>query len=330
MNLQRLKEFLGEDWEAVDGKIRTVLESGIPYLDSINDLVLSRSGKQLRPLISILTARACGAGKANDASHRYAAAAELLHNATLFHDDVADQSDSRRGKPTVNSMFGPTVSVLLGDYWLVKAMDCLLNDGDAQTCLRVTKVFSKTLGDLAEGEMLQLDKAGDGDTTEADYERIIYSKTASLFEAAALSAAMSVGASGSVEAAVGKYAVALGMAFQIRDDIFDYSCSSESVGKPVGVDILERKMTLPLLGALRNVGTSEEKEIRRKVGEIPEHPEYKEEIMSFVRENGGMEYASRRLGDFVSEAVDALEVLPASEEKNFLRDIAYFVGERLS
>ena len=139
-------------------------------------------------------------------------------------------------------MFGPTVSVLLGDYWLVKAMDCLLSEGSAADCLRVTKVFSKTLSDLAEGEMLQLEKAGDGDTTEEDYQRIIYSKTASLFEATAVSAAMSVHAPEDVEKAVGRYAVALGMAFQIRDDIFDYSCRPESIGKPVGVDIMERKM----------------------------------------------------------------------------------------
>lgn len=330
MDLRRLKDYLGEDWKAVDGKIRNVLASGIPYLDSINDMLLSRSGKQLRPLISILIARACGGGQANDASHRYAAAAELLHNATLFHDDVADHSDCRRGKPTVNSMFGQTVSVLLGDYWLVKAMDCLLAGGDAETCLKVTRVFAKTLGDLAKGEMLQLDKAGEGNTTEADYESIIYSKTASLFEAAAVSAAVSVNASPEVEAAVGKYAVALGMAFQIRDDIFDYSCPSESIGKPVGVDILERKMTLPLLGALRKVDAVKEKEIRSKVSGITDHPELGEEIISFVRENGGMEYASSRLDEFVSEAAAALEVLPDSSEKEILRDLAYFVGERLS
>lgn len=328
MDLQRLKVFLGEDWKAVDGKIRTVLESGISYLDNINEMVLSRSGKQLRPLISLLTARACGG--ANDASYRYAAASELLHNATLFHDDVADRSDFRRGKPTLNSLFGPTVSVLLGDYWLVKALDCLLCEGDAATCLRVTKVFAKTLGDLAAGEMLQLEKAGDGDTTEEDYERIIYSKTASLFEAAALSAAISVNASVEIETAVVKYAVALGMAFQIRDDIFDYSSHSEDVGKPVGVDILERKMTLPLLGALRNADARKEKEVRDKVGQMPDHPEYRDEILSFVRDNGGMEYAAKRLDDFVSEAVEALEVLPASEEKEILKSLAFFVGERLS
>ena len=330
MDLKKVKEFLGKDWNAVEDRIRKVLESGIPYLDGINGMILSRKGKQLRPVISLLVSRACAGGSVTDASYRYAAASELLHNATLFHDDVADESECRRGKPTVNSMFGPTVSVLLGDYWLVKAMDCLLSEGSAADCLRVTKVFSKTLSDLAEGEMLQLEKAGDGDTTEEDYQRIIYSKTASLFEATAVSAAMSVHAPEDVEKAVGRYAVALGMAFQIRDDIFDYSCRPESIGKPVGVDIMERKMTLPLLGAMKNAGQEQEKEVRRKITMMEGHPEYKEEIIGFVKINGGIEYASSRLESYISKAVEALEALPCSEERELLRDIAYFVGERLS
>lgn len=330
MDLKEIKACLGEDWEAVDREIRNVLKSDIPYLDGINSMILSRSGKQIRPLMSILVSRACSGVHPARTSYLYAAASELLHNATLFHDDVADGSDCRRGKPTVNSMFGSTVSVLLGDYWLVKAMDCLLSEGSAEDCLKVTKIFAKTLGDLAEGEMLQLEKAGSGDTTEEDYNRIIYSKTASLFEAAAVSAAVSVKASAPVEDAVRRYAVALGMAFQIRDDIFDYFCPADSVGKPVGVDIEEGKVTLPLLGAMKNAGEEQEKEIRRRVSGMPDHPGYKDDIIAFVKANGGMEYASMRLKEYVDEAVAALEILPDSWEKGILKDLAHFVGARLS
>ncbi|MGN0189490.1 MAG: polyprenyl synthetase family protein, partial [Candidatus Cryptobacteroides sp.] len=184
--------------------------------------------------------------------------------------------------------------------------------------------------DLAEGEMYQLEKAGAGDTTEEDYNRIIYSKTASLFEAAAVSAVVSVNAPASVEDAVKRYAVALGMAFQIRDDIFDYFCPSDSVGKPVGVDIEEKKVTLPLIGAMKNAGPEEEAEVRRKICALDDHPGYKDEIIAFVKEHGGLRYASSRLDSYIAEAVGALDSVPESEERETLRSLAYFVGVRLS
>jgi octaprenyl-diphosphate synthase len=324
MDISTVKHYLGRDWTMVQECIASALESDISLLNSTNTSILSQSGKQLRPMLALMFARAC-AGQASSASVRYAAAAELLHNATLLHDDVADDSDQRRGVPTIMSLMGPSVSVLVGDYWLVKAMELILANKETDT--KVIKIFSKTLSDLAEGEMLQLQKAQKGDTDESDYLRIIYNKTASLFEAACVSAAVSVGASEEYVKAAKDYAVALGLAFQIKDDILDYA-GTESVGKPLGVDILEQKMTLPLLGAMENAGADQALRVRGMVADILNHPEYRDEIVEFVKSNGGLEYAVTRLEDYVGEALKALDVLPDSYEKECLVQLAHYTGKR--
>ena len=324
MDIAGIKEYLGADWTAVSESIARMLESDISLLNATNESILAHSGKQLRPLLALMFARAC-AGKVSEATVRYAASAELLHNATLLHDDVADDSDQRRGVPTIMSLMGPSVSVLVGDYWLVKAMELILGENDSDA--RVIRIFSKTLSDLAEGEMLQLQKARSGDTSKEDYLRIIYNKTASLFEAACVSAAVSVCASERYEKAARDYAVALGIAFQIKDDILDYD-GTESVGKPLGVDVLEQKITIPLLGAMSNVPKEEEARIRALVRDIPGHPEYRDEIVAFVKENGGLESAAGELDRYVEEAVKALKVLPESYEKSCLKELAYFTAKR--
>ena len=325
MDIKSVREYLGPDWEAVREKIETSLLSDIALLNSTNSSILSNSGKQLRPLLALLLARACSDHRISEATVRYAAAAELLHNATLLHDDVADNSAQRRGVPTIMSLMGPSVSVLVGDYWLVKAMELILgsSEGDHQ----VIKIFSKTLSDLAEGEMLQLQKAQNGDTSEEDYLRIIYSKTASLFEAACVSAAISVNASEEFKKAAKDYAVALGIAFQIKDDILDYS-GTESVGKPLGVDILEQKITMPLLGAMKNA-PDEEPRMRALVKGIVDHLENRDEIVAFVKSNSGLEYAVEQLDKYVSQAVEALSVLPLSRERELLEELAYFTAKRV-
>lgn len=326
MDIKSIREYLGRDWAAVQERISSSLQSDIPLLNATNGSILSNSGKQMRPALSLLVARACSCGgNVSEATVRYAAASELLHNATLLHDDVADDSDQRRGVPTIMSLMGPSVSVLVGDYWLVKAMELILGSSDSDH--RVIKIFSKTLSDLAEGEMLQLQKAQKGDTDENDYLRIIYNKTASLFEAACVSAAISVEACPEYEKAAKDYAVALGLAFQIKDDILDYA-GTESVGKPLGVDILEQKMTMPLLGAFACV-PSQEARIRGMVKDIVDHPEYRDEIVTFVKENGGLEYAVAQLDRYVAQAVEALSVLPESDERNMLEELAYFTAKRI-
>ena len=323
MDIREVKTWLGADWERVQDLMARSLGSDIELLNRVNGSILSSGGKQIRPVLSLLVSRACG--RINEDSYLFAVAGELLHNATLLHDDVADESPTRRGLPTVYSLMGPSTSVLLGDFWLVRAMNCILKA--KRNVLEVTEIFSKTLGALAEGEMLQLQKAENSDTTQADYLRIIYSKTASLFEAVAVSAAISVEASTEIVEAVRSAAMSLGMAFQMRDDILDYTPGLD-IGKPVGADILERKITLPLLGAFANAGAAEEARIRALVRNLDGKPSAREEICAFVRENGGLEYAQNRLDGYIAGALEAMEILPDTEEKQLLCRVINYVGER--
>ena len=325
MNPEDIKASLGENWGVVESYIRDSLTSDIDLLSSLNDRILSHGGKQIRPLISMLVAMACSEGRATDDCFRYAAAAAPVHNATLLHDDVADSSDQRRGFPTIRSLMGPSVSVLVGDYWLVKAMNLILSASNHSD--RVIKIFSTTLSDLAEGEMLQLEKADSGDTDMDDYIRIIYNKTASLFVASCMSAAISVNAPWEMEQAVKRFSTALGLAFQIRDDIFDYSQDS-GIGKPVGVDVMEQKITLPLLGALDNAAPDEAARIRAMVTEIHGHPGNRDAVMDFVRIHDGVSYAEKVLNGYIDEALLALDVLPPSVYTQMLSDLARYVGTR--
>lgn len=327
MDIKSIKEYLGVDWLAVQNQISSSLKSDIGLLNATNESILSHSGKQLRPMLALLMTKACSGGMVSDAAIKYAAASELLHNATLLHDDVADGSDKRRGVPTIMSLMGPAASVLVGDYWLVKAMELILDAGD-ESSYRVMKIFAKTLSDLAEGEMLQLQKAQKGDTCEDDYLRIIYNKTASLFEAACVSAAIAAGASDETVKAAKDYAVALGLAFQIKDDILDYA-GTEAVGKPLGADILEQKITMPLLGAFAEAGVRKEEQMRKMISDIASHPEYRDELVLFVKENAGIEYAVSRLNAYVEAAVASLDKFPESEAKDSLVKLAYFTAERI-
>ena len=324
MDRRAILDFLGDDWTRTLSLISSSLDSDIDLLNHINSYIMEHGGKQLRPILSLLMARACGDGRLTGDSIRYAAAVELLHNATLLHDDVADGSKTRRGAPTVASFLGASNSVLVGDYWLVKAVDMVL---EADRCvMEILRLFAGTLSLLAEGEMLQLQKAASGDTTEDDYLRIIRSKTGSLFETACVSAAISVEASAEARQVAGEYARNLGYAFQIKDDILDYT--GGDIGKPVGVDIRERKITLPLLGALSRVDRKRQEEVREMVREVPEHPENAGLLMDFVMENGGISYAQERLKEYSRRAVQALSVLPGSTAVDYLVELANFTADR--
>ncbi|MBP5488838.1 MAG: polyprenyl synthetase family protein [Bacteroidales bacterium] len=320
MSREDVQTFLGEDWAAVQTIIADALRSDIGLLNIVNSEILAHGGKMLRPMVTLLMAGACGS--INRDSRLFAAASELLHNATLLHDDVADESDTRRGMPTMRSRLGPSRAVLLGDFWLAKSVDIILQANSADS---VKSIFSKTLSDLAEGEMLQLEKSGTADTSEADYLRIIHCKTASLFETAGLSGAISAGAPPSYVEAARAYSCALGTAFQIKDDILDYTGDGE-LGKPVGIDLLEKKITLPLLCAMN--GSPREAEIRKMVVAIDAHPEYCEEIRKFVAERAGVAAAEAVLEDYVQKALKAVESLPPSRYTDYLAEIARFNSVR--
>ncbi len=327
MDLQSIKAALAPELEKVNNCIAKSLKSDIDLLEKVNSRILSHSGKQLRPIVGLLCARACSGGFISGDTILYATASELLHNATLLHDDVADEGTQRRGVPTVMSLLGGRASVLLGDYWLVKGMENILQAVSSSS--QVIRIYSKTLSDLAEGELLQLQKADLGDTDEQDYYKIIFNKTASLFEATGVAGAISVGASREKISAIKSYAKNIGLAFQVRDDIFDYR-HEEAIGKPVGSDLKEKKITLPLLGALANVSRDKEMSIRRMVSEIDAHPEYLETIAAFVIDNGGIEYAERKSAEFIDKAVIALRPLGESGDISMLKEIASFVACRHS
>lgn len=327
MDFSSIKDFLKEDLDKVNKLMATSLSTDIELLDKTNRAILSHNGKQVRPVLTLLVARACSGGFVTDDTIKYAAAVELLHNATLLHDDVADDSPVRRGAPTVMSILGGRASVLLGDYWLVKGMENILASRNSSD--KVIRIFASTLTDLAEGELLQLQKAEAGDTLEKDYYRIIYDKTASLFVASAAAGAISVSATEEKMSAARTYAKCLGVAFQIRDDIFDYEENAE-IGKPVGLDLKEKKITLPLLGALAKAGEERGREIRRKLCRIDDHPECCGEIIEFVKSEGGIEYARKRLYEYVDNARIALRPFGNMQEVEMLGEIAEFTADRKS
>lgn len=314
MSREAIIKLLGNHWDGFERLVRESLRSDIALLNVVNESIMSNAGKQLRPMLLLLVAGSLGV--INDDSLHFAAAVELLHNATLLHDDVADRSSTRRGQPTLSALIGPSSAVLVGDFWLTKAVDVVL---DAKRKDKAVPLFSRTLSDLAEGEMLQLEKANEADTTEEDYLRIIYCKTASLFRTACMSAALSVDAGPEQCEAAARYGNAMGLAFQIRDDIFDYT-DGNGLGKPVGLDLMEKKITLPLIGALRN--SDRAGELRDMVRGIDEHPEYCGQLRGFVLENGGLEYAAARLDDYIKEATAALDVFPESPGKECLASLA--------
>ena len=323
MDIKEIYSYLSEPLEAVNRLMKERLGSDISLLDAINTSLMDQGGKRLRPVLALLVAGAFG--PVGEDSVRVAAASELLHNATLLHDDVVDGSDERRGKPTVRSILNGPASVLIGDFWLVQGVEAILSL--SRYSERIVRIFAKTLSDLAEGEVLQLQKSERCDTLEEDYFRIIYSKTASLFEAAAVSAAISAGASEQEAASAGDFARNLGMAFQIRDDMLDYS-GDETLGKPVGIEILEQKITMPLLGALSRVSAEEEEAVREKIRRLPGEPALAEDVRAFVRARGGLEAAAGVLSRFTQDAVSALSAFPESKEKSYLALLARYVGER--
>ena len=223
----------------------------------------------------------------------------------------------RRGTPTVMSAWGAVPAVLVGDFWLARAVRLLSGSSDIEWTIQK---FSLTLTDLAEGEMLQQQKAFSSDTTVEDYLRIIYCKTASLFVTACEAGAKTIKAPEHLMKAAGKYGRALGMAFQIRDDILDYA-GDEKTGKPIGIDLQEQKITLPLLGALRE-SPEEEAVIRAMIHAIPAHPEYCMRIRQMVMDAGGVDFANQILNEYVDDALYALEAFPASKSRDMLADIA--------
>ena len=322
MDKTEVLKYVQSGLEDVSEMMRRTLFTDIDLLSTVDNTLLAQSGKKIRPILALLVAGCCD--QVNEDTIRVAAVAELLHNATLLHDDVVDDGVTRRGVPTVNQLMGGRASVLLGDYWLVKAVNLILSCRNHD---RLIALFSETLSDLASGEIFQMQKALSCDTTEEDYFRIVYGKTASLFESTGRAAAITVGATPEQEKASAWFSRCLGEVFQIQDDILDYE-GGEALGKPTLQDIREQKITMPLLGALGNVSTGEQTRIRGMIRDIPSHPEYAERIASFVEENGGIQKAKCRMDQIIEEGLSTLASLPQGYDRDCLGAIFSFAARR--
>jgi len=324
MDLNKIKSDIEYEWQFFQKLMRENLESSSSLLNSINFYLLENKGKQIRPLLTILSAKACG--KANDLSISCAAVSEMIHTATLLHDDVADNASQRRGVPTVHTTYSAAASILTGDFWLAKALSHMVKKDSPQ----ILGFFSKTIEDLSEGELFQMQKASSLDTTEEDYYNIIYGKTASLFVASIKSAVFSVGAKTEVLTKMEIYARHLGIAFQIRDDIFDYRPQLKT-GKIAGGDIKERKITLPLIFALNSASASEREDILNMLKDgLTDDNKLVAVATILIDKYSGITFAQGALMEHCQKAEDALTLLDDSVYKRDLVQLARYVGERLN
>lgn len=299
-----------------------VLRTRVPLADSVIRYFLGRSGKQMRPIMTILAAKMLG--KVTPITINGAAALELLHNATLMHDDIIDKSEQRRGADTVNKIWDNRVAVLMGDFFLSKCLAC----SNATGSLEVSNVLADMVAMLVEGELEQIANIRSKMLSEEAYFSVIRGKTASLFAACMKVGAYSAGASAEETERLSKIGELMGLVFQIRDDIFDYYPASAEVGKPTGHDILEGKITLPLLYALQHASTAESEEMRRILDQAGDlSVEQVAQLVDFAKAHGGIEYAQSRMRDLASEATQLLSSFPENDARDaMLLLLDYFIG----
>ena len=296
------------------------LRSETRLLQTAIDRILNATGKHVRPLLALLAAEACGGVK--ESTVNSAIFLELLHTATLIHDDVIDETKQRRGVPSLNAIFDNRVSVLVGDYVLSTALTRSIQTGD----LRIISIVSELGRNLSEGEIKQLETADESIIDETCYLQVIYKKTATLLSACAEIGAISSGASDEQIAICRRFGELLGYSFQIKDDIFDYF-KEANIGKPTGNDIREGKVTLPLIFALRS-GGGEADEFRRIIFQKEFSDENIEALIAFAKARGGIEYAERRMREYRDQAIVELEKLPPSPARQALADLADYIVER--
>lgn len=305
---------------AFEIRFKKAVSSQSPMLDRIMRYVVKRKGKQLRPMFVLLSAKLCG--EINDASYRAASLVELLHTATLVHDDVVDDSMERRGFFSVYALWKAKATVLIGDYLLAKGLLVSLENND----YRILHILSDAVRKMSEGELLQLEKARSLNIREEIYYEIIRNKTASLLASACAAGAWSTSNNDATTEDVRLFGELTGMAFQIKDDLFDYA--SEKIGKPTGNDIKEKKLTLPLIYTLNNV----DKATRRKIIYIVKNNSRDKQkvkwVIDTVEEAGGIAYATEKMNQYKKEALDILHRFPESPARQGLEDLVLYVTDR--
>jgi octaprenyl-diphosphate synthase len=298
------------------------MKTKVLLLDKIMNYIVKRKGKQMRPLFVFLSAGACG--RINESTFRGASLIELVHTASLVHDDVVDNSNYRRGFFSVNALWKNKIAVLVGDFLLTRGLFLALEHKDYE----LLSICTEAVKEMSEGELMQMEKARNLDISENIYYEIIRQKTASLIASCCAVGASSSGASEEQVANMRKFGEHVGMAFQIKDDLFDYG--EEEIGKPLGIDIKEKKMTLPLIYALSKAPWLEKRKIIGLVKNESENPKKVQEVISFVKKSGGIEYARSAMEHYHKMALDVLNPLSESDYKTSLRLLVQFTIERKS
>lgn len=316
--IDEIKIPVKDEMLAFEPKFRQFMASKVALLDRITYYIIKRKGKQLRPMLVFLTAKMLG--KISESTYRGAALVELMHTATLVHDDVVDESDKRRGFFSINALWKNKIAVLVGDYLLSKVLLVSVENEEYD----LLKIVSTAVREMSEGELLQIEKARRLDIDESIYFEIIRQKTASLISSCCGVGASSVKSDDDTIAIMRKFGELLGIAFQIKDDLFDYQLSNKS-GKPSGIDIKEQKMTLPLIYALNNSSKADKRFMINVVKRHNKNRAKVEEVMKMVQKSGGIEYAEEKMQSYKQEAIDLLKNFSDSPAKASLIQLADYV-----
>jgi octaprenyl-diphosphate synthase len=319
--LNKIKAPIRDEMSKFEPFFRQQLKTKIPLLGIITNYIIRRKGKQMRPMLVFLTAKLHG--EINDSTFMAATLIELLHSATLIHDDVVDETYQRRGIFSINALWKSKIAVLVGDFFLSKGLLIALDNDQIGTL----KIVSNAVKEMSEGELLQIEKSRKLDITEEVYFDIIKKKTATLITACTKAGAYSVDASEEEIENMSAFGENLGIAFQIRDDLFDYE-NSTLIGKPTGNDIKEKKMTLPLIYALQHSSSSEKRKILTMVRRHNKNDKKIKEIVQFVKDKGGIEYTEKIMTEYGNKALDVLDKYPDSETKESLKELVKYTINR--
>ena len=321
--LEKIKSPIKKEMDLFEEKFSSSMISDVPLLNRITHYVVKRKGKQMRPMFVFLTAKMMSKNGAIDEKvYRAASIIELIHTATLIHDDVVDSSDKRRGFFSLNALWKNKIAVLVGDFLLSKGMLLCIDNDDFD----LLKIISVAVREMSEGELLQIEKARNLDITEAIYFEIIRQKTATLIAACCAMGAKSVHASEDKVEAMRSFGELIGIAFQIKDDLFDYS--DQAIGKPTGIDIKEQKMTLPLIYAINNASSKDKSWLINSVKNHNKDKHRVKQVIAFVKTNGGLDYAVQQMKDYQQKALGILDTYPSSPYKDSLSLMVNYVIDR--
>ena len=320
--IQKIKQPILKEMELFEEKFKESMVSQAPLLNRITYYIVRRKGKQMRPMFVFLVAKMVSDGNFDERTYRGASIVELIHTATLVHDDVVDDSNRRRGFFSINALWKNKIAVLVGDYLLSKGLLLSIDNDDFD----LLKLISIAVREMSEGELLQIEKARKLDITEEVYFEIIRKKTATLIAACCGIGAASVGSDEETIQKMRQFGEYIGIAFQIKDDLFDYT--DDKIGKPTGIDVKEKKMTLPLIYTLNHCSKKEKNWIINSVKKYNKDKKRVKEIIAFVKANGGIEYTQQKMHEYKNKAIEILNGFPDSEYKSSLLTMIDYVVER--